>query len=405
MPGALGTDLTIQISVGEKNTSILLSTPHEKLHPLSSPFEMSRLNALRTTLRQELDVFTRTAHSSFTLQGRDRWERIDQAMRLLRKLGTDLGSSLFRFEDIQDVQQFCRDACGWDDELKDSPRVELVVDDLALAPFEFIPLFSRKSSGRITDALSFQREARSYLGFISVIERTIRPAPKSGSSQNSRQPIPKKGLRLVGDPSLRARIFQFAGLRAVSEVIPSLRKANVSLGQYFPSQALIQAEFESRVGEFLRTATDQIFYFGCHCDTTDVNALNHHFTLSDGSSRRQMDLGAIRRDFYSNGARLKPGPLVFMNACGGASVMPSGVTSFPEIFISNKFLGYIGTESIVPDKTAATFASVFFQNLLGGITLGDSLLAARRHLLDRGNPLGILYTSYASSDLLAMIKR
>ena len=322
----------------------------------------------------------------------DQWQVINEAMKNLRSVGDILTSSYVMPEDIQDVQQFCRDACRWDQELAEPPRVEIVVDDVAIIPFEFIPIFRRKGLN-ITDAASFQQEARSYLGFTSVIKRTIRSAPEQTS-------------RLVGDPDLRARIFQYAGLNAISEVSPVLQKSKTIRNPVFPTRILLQDNFESETGDLLRTATDHIFYFGCHCDTTDSDAFSHYFLLSaDGVHEQKMDLAAITSCFVQGGARLRPAPLVFMNACGGASVLPSGGASFPKLFLRYQYGGFIGTESIIPDSTAATFASSFFSNFLGGITLGESLLKARLHLLRRGNPLGILYTAYASSDLLAMARR
>ena len=82
--------------------------------------------------------------------------------------------------------------------------------------------------------------------------------------------------------------------------------------------------------------------------------------------------------------------------------MPNGLKSFPEVFLAGNFAGYIGTESIIPDTTAAAFATAFFTKFLGGKKLGESVYAARLRLLARGDPLGILYTAYASSDMLAL---
>jgi hypothetical protein len=77
----------------------------------------------------------------------------------------------------------------------------------------------------------------------------------------------------------------------------------------------------------------------------------------------------------------------------------------PALFLTRKFKGYIGTEAIVADSAAAAFAKEFFRRFLGGQELGVSLLGARRLLLGRGNPMGILYTVYAPPELLAIMTK
>jgi hypothetical protein len=81
-------------------------------------------------------------------------------------------------------------------------------------------------------------------------------------------------------------------------------------------------------------------------------------------------------------------------------MIPSSIGSFPEFFLNEKFKGYIGTETIVPDRSAAAFAKHFFQHFMSGLPLGESILLARRALLLRGDPTGILYTAYAPSEML-----
>jgi hypothetical protein len=388
---AHGHHLTIQVSVGVEGSTVTLSTPGKKPPPLPSPLREGQLPTLRLHLRKKLDEFARLADDATILPDSKRWQKTDAAMKCLRDVGTELGSRLFRFQDLPFIEQFCRDACRWDKNRAAIPSIEFIVGNVAIAPFEFIPLFQKKSPGPITGAADLEAEARSYPGFIGVIKRTIQSAPAPASP-------------LVGRPSLRGRVFQYAPLEAVSRVVQDLQESGVSLSPHFPQQNLAPHTFDSRILQLFRTSREQIFYFGCHCDTTDGDAMNHTVILthSDRRESRRFYLGALNRDFYQNGPHAPYGPLVFMNACGGVSVMPSGLISFPEVFLLGNFAGFIGTESIIPDKTATAFASTFFKKFLAGYTLGQSLFAARRRLLDRGNPLGILYTAYASSDLLAL---
>ncbi|HEY4359086.1 MAG TPA: hypothetical protein VGN16_25290 [Acidobacteriaceae bacterium] len=388
---AQGNHLTIQVNIGSETSSVVLSAPGVESLTLQSQLNQGRLSELRIRMRDQLQLFARLAESSFELRGSQRWEQVDAAMQCLRRLGSMFGSALFKYGDVPRVEQFCRDACRWTKKLGQPPRIELIVGNYALAPFEFIPFFQRKSPGKITKPEELEDEARSYPAFVGIIKRTIHSAPEPAS-------------RLAGRPELRAKVFQYAPLLAVTRVGPELEKCGVTLSPNFPQKVFLPRDFESRMMHIFRTSKEQIFYFGCHCDTTDMDAMNHHVTLMDTaeSEERQLSLGTIDLDLYENGPRAPHGPLVFMNACGGADVMPSGLKSFPEVFLTGNFAGYIGTETIIPDTTAAAFATTFFKTFLRGETLGESMLTARRRLLDRGDPLGILYTAYASSDLLAL---
>jgi hypothetical protein len=93
-------------------------------------------------------------------------------------------------------------------------------------------------------------------------------------------------------------------------------------------------------------------------------------------------------------------PLVFANACQTSTIQPGAAASFPEIILKNGNTGFIGTETVVPDEVACEFAKCFYENLLHGNTLGDSVMNARYELLRRyHNPLGILYVFYAEPDM------
>ena len=77
------------------------------------------------------------------------------------------------------------------------------------------------------------------------------------------------------------------------------------------------------------------------------------------------------------------------------------VTSFPRFFVEeNNNRGFIGTETNVPDEFAAAFSAAFYTSLLSGSTLGKAIHDAKwKMLLEKNNPLGIIYTVYADPDL------
>jgi hypothetical protein len=185
-----------------------------------------------------------------------------------------------------------------------------------------------------------------------------------------------------------------------------MRNSGVRIGRPWPDGLLPSDDVEQMLCESLLGSPDQILYFGCHCTTTDPDPDLYHVTLShDGQYKRPVHLGVMKRYFYENGPRKTVGPLVFLNACSGSAIIPSSIGSFPEFFLNENFKGYIGTETIVPDRSAAAFATHFFKQFMSGTQLGEAILLARRALLFRGDPTGILYTAYAPSEMLVRRQR
>jgi hypothetical protein len=61
--------------------------------------------------------------------------------------------------------------------------------------------------------------------------------------------------------------------------------------------------------------------------------------------------------------------------------------------------GVIGTEITVKEQLACEMAERFFKAFFDRAAAGPALLAARRALLAKNNPLGLVYTLYASAGL------
>lgn len=90
--------------------------------------------------------------------------------------------------------------------------------------------------------------------------------------------------------------------------------------------------------------------------------------------------------------------LVFLNACSSHLVSPRAVGSFARDLLLNGRNAVVTTWSDVPDDVAFAIACYFYEALLRGDTVGASLREARvRLLLDKKNPLGLLYTVYGDS--------
>jgi hypothetical protein len=93
-------------------------------------------------------------------------------------------------------------------------------------------------------------------------------------------------------------------------------------------------------------------------------------------------------------------PLVFLNGCNTAGYSPRALSRFFQKLVDDRAAaGVIGTEITVREQLACEMAKRFFLRFLDGMTAGPALLNARRALLAKNNPLGLVYTLYASAGL------
>jgi CHAT domain len=381
------------VTVREEDSSIVFRSAGMPSLPVKSRFRRRQLDSMRNKLRASLTQFITKANEATAQPERRKWGTLNDAMAILRRTGQDIGYLLFPSADVPAVQEYCRRACQWRDSLDRRPKIELNLPELGMVPLELIPLFQRRPAGLVKDAPSFLREARSYLGFAAIVKRNVLENPSNAAYLN-------------GNPTVRVRLFQYAGLDAVDEVEPAIRNYGVRTSRPWPDGPLSSQTVEQTLCGSLLESVEQILYFGCHCTTTDPDPDEYRITLShDGQTKRPVRLGAMKRYFWQHGPRKTIGPLVFLNACGGSAMVPSSIGSFPEFFLNENFTGYIGTETKVPDRSAAAFAKHFFQQFLSGVPLGEAVLLARRALLNRGDPTGILYTVYAPSELLVRQQR
>ncbi|MCS6839776.1 MAG: hypothetical protein NZ701_03230, partial [Roseiflexus sp.] len=94
-------------------------------------------------------------------------------------------------------------------------------------------------------------------------------------------------------------------------------------------------------------------------------------------------------------------PLVFLNACEGATQEPFYYDGFMPFFIEQQQArGFIGTEVVAPALLAHDLALRFMQRFAAGDEVGAILLAARRHYLDAyNNILAFNYSLYGHADI------
>jgi chaperonin GroEL len=89
-------------------------------------------------------------------------------------------------------------------------------------------------------------------------------------------------------------------------------------------------------------------------------------------------------------------PIVFLNMCQSAALMPSISTGFARLFLDHSASAVVGTESPITSVFADAFGKFVLDELFAGASVGAALFNARRYFIgkDQRNPLGLAYTLY-----------
>ena len=144
---------------------------------------------------------------------------------------------------------------------------------------------------------------------------------------------------------------------------------------------------------------DQIVYFYCHATSKGVDGDTGNAAITMEPNGR-MTLEDLKRNAGRN-ITLAGHPLVFINACESADLTPLFYTGFVPYFMGKGARGVIGTQCKTPALLAIKCGELFFDRLLDGRPVGQSMLETRRELLDvYRNPLGLLYAVHCDVDTL-----
>jgi hypothetical protein len=92
-------------------------------------------------------------------------------------------------------------------------------------------------------------------------------------------------------------------------------------------------------------------------------------------------------------------PLVFINGCHTADVTPDDLIPFNDMLAYCRASGVIGTEISITERLASQFGLGFLKDFLQGTSAGEVIRRQRLRLLEKYNPLGLVYTPYCSADL------
>lgn len=288
------------------------------------------------------------------------------------------------------------------------PRLILVKTKASYGiPFDILPFFGVGRPGIPGNMDELGRLASQFLGFSAIVRRELGPAPRNPA-------------RLDNYDKLPVKFFRHAWLTTVDREEQFFHsKLAIKLDGPWP-KAKLTGSFTMQLAQLMlsgppqltsnggRSRSDQILHFSCHCDTTNRNAESYEIRLAYGNEIFGKEYSAPLSELKDALIEIirehgtTHGPLIFLNACGSASVDPSTAGSFPDLFTNPHFgfLGFIGTEVEMPDAFASAFTCEFYSALLSGLSLGSALYEARWNLVrERKNPLGLMYSLYADPEI------
>lgn len=155
----------------------------------------------------------------------------------------------------------------------------------------------------------------------------------------------------------------------------------------------------NEVIDLLNRIEPDVVYFYCHAYIDRLDLPGRPQPNLDFGHRLSGDI-IVSADLQ--GAAWARKPLVFLNGCGTVGFSPAATSGFVTSFIQGrKASAVVGTEVTVWPELAGAVALAFLQEFIGDkhLSAGKALRNARRQLLLKNNPLGLVYTLYGSADL------
>jgi hypothetical protein len=326
----------------------------------------------------------RESCASLTLSEGER----DQALGTLRSMGTILmGRILGKYRST------------WQDGLgpgtlrfgRGNPPimdVEISCNDHLVLPAEVLPLAKPIDS----EPQPGLRDAAALVGFGAACHRAT-AAPRAQADEALLDP------RAV-------RFYWHVGLRGAKEQWKWICKRFKAEGPHpekgEDSRALAELIVLKKSGSKPGPLTVAVEHFHCHHERrTDKPAAQEDVMRLKAARwkwyRGTTEVTVAADQIVSLGKTATAG-LVFLNACSSQLVSPRAVSSFARELLLNGRNAVVTTWSDVPDDVAFAIACYFYEALLRGDTVGASLREARvRLLLEKNNPLGLLFTVYGDS--------
>jgi hypothetical protein len=429
---ARGPAIHISVEVNEGGNVIQISAAKNNYIPITNPLYRDRLRTQRRRLNATLKEFKKLA--GYRLDGeqdaakrtsimswlseklgygkkKDEWQDLRDAIEMLLKEGRVLAQEIFGdklpevIDLFQPLQSFWTDP---DDEIQEFPHIAVEAQIEDIVPIEFLPLLNFGArADDIKDTRGLISVMRSFISFSTIVRRYVKFSDF------------KEKDSLENEPKLPVKFFQHAGLFGARKEAEFFRRHSdyIDMDGPWPDQLLKDMNaFKRDLAAYLWIPglsfsgdeggpVSQIHHFSCHCNTGEVDSrdckviLSHNkiadrnVTIYDLQDERSKLLHAARE------IREVTQPLVFFNACGTAAIDLASIESFPQLFLNYGSCGFIGTETLIPDRFAYAFSEEFYKSLITGKPLGEAIQIAKWRLLKRNDPLGILYTAYANPEM------
>jgi len=151
------------------------------------------------------------------------------------------------------------------------------------------------------------------------------------------------------------------------------------------------ADTHQKIKATLKDSSAHVLYFYCHGDMH--RSLPRLIVGNDDVFISGDTLSRWVTDKWDNT------PLVFINGCETITYSAESLTSMALQFRGRNASGIIGTEIEVFPMLAKWFGEQFMRHFLAGEPVGKIMLDLRRELLEKFNPLGLIYTNHTLAGL------
>jgi len=395
-----GKTLTIKVRIRDGSYSLELEGYGQRTGELPDLGDTDRLRTMRRAAMADLTRFKKAA---VTVRP-DTYHGFNElAMKLMGQL---LGDRVNQYLSIfYDFVSEC--FLKWYASEDATPHVTLEAPAESMMPIE---LLAFDTVGRPPASSAVDPGYYNHLGFASVVNRSFSRVPDLANSRII-QNVPQLPIMFLRNSSLKGSndeaqfLTQDRRIR-VDGPWPS-KAADILAGP----DAVIDSLYDPfRYLDGTRASVAaQIQHLSCHgrFNAQEPDQSELRLGCSDGTVR--ILLSRLTAKFAKQRLRTKEPtrdvPLVFLNACESAAAAGyMSADSFPRHFRDWDSRAVLGSETVVPDVMAASFSRLFYQGLLdSGLSVGEAVLPARQRLLERNNPIGILYTLYGDPDLIVQL--
>jgi hypothetical protein len=236
--------------------------------------------------------------------------------------------------------------------------------------------------------------ARHFWGFRNIIELPpYQEGGATGAGAGTTSAPPRRTKTEAKTPAAMLLGYN-ASLSLSAQHLAEL--AAVPAGRKLPAAWRAQESDRNLFLSKLKAGDADLVYLYCHARGGVADPATRPPALEFAAG----PAGWIQPSVIASLAKLTHHPLVILNGCNTAKFSPDALSPFIRHLVRDcEAAGALGTEIPVFELLAGKVAVDFLGRFLNGEAAGAALLAVRRALMAGGNPLGLVYTLYAVSEL------